>query len=216
MFLVSAKVTAKRNLGFYGHWSDTLISTEEMRRQDTNWKSVQLKWYHFAMNKRTSQWFIHRIMLIAGAFIFVVFAALAQGQPIPDPREEGYDDDQVLYQAPLVPDSSTTSPLTIESKGDQTNLSVETRTRISPYLGAVNKQADRPENISPRLDNKTDNPFKNYHLETGVGLHVDEQTEINLGYRFNDTSSLLDNDNSESSGEDGGEIRFSLEFKLPF
>lgn len=148
--------------------------------------------------------------------MFLVFAALAHGQPIPDPREEGYEDDQALYQAPLVPDSSTMSPLTIESKGDQTNLSVETRTRISPYLGAVNKQADRPEKISPSLDNKTDNPFKNYHLETGLGLNVDELTEINLGYRFNDTSSLLDNDNSESSGEDGGEIRFSLEFKLPF
>ena len=168
------------------------------------------------MNKLTSQWFFLTILLIAGALIFLVLTPVAKGQPIPDPREEGYDDDQILYQAPLVPDSSITSPLTIESKGDQTNLSVETRTRISPYLGAVNKQADRPDNISPRLDNKTDNPFKNYHLETGVGLNVDEQTEINLGYRFNDTSTLLDNDNSESSGEDGGEIRFSLEFKLPF
>lgn len=155
-------------------------------------------------------------MLIAGAFIFVAFAALAHGQPIPDPREEGYDDDQVLYQAPLVPDSSTTSPLTIESKGDQTNLSVETQTRISPYLGAVNKQADSLENISPRLDNKTDNPFKNYHLETGVGLNVDEQTEINLGYRFNSTPSSLDNQSSEDSSQDSGEVRFSLEIELPF
>ena len=168
------------------------------------------------MKKFTSQWLFQTIMLIAGALIFLVVTAVTQGQPIPDPREEGYGDDQVLYQAPVAPDTSTMSPLTIESKGDQTNLSVETQTLISPYLGAVNKQADTPENISPRLDNKSDNPFKNYHLETGVGLSVDEQTEINLGYRFSDTSSLLDNDKSASSGENSGEIRFSLEFKLPF
>ena len=31
--------------------------------------------------------------------MFLVFAALAHGQPIPDPREEGYEDDQALYQA---------------------------------------------------------------------------------------------------------------------
>ena len=155
-------------------------------------------------------------MLIAGALVFLVCTSATQGQSIPDPREDGYDDDQVLYQAPLVPDLSTTSPLTIDSKGDQTNVSVETPTLISPYLGAVNKQGDDLVEISPRLDGKSDDPFKNYHLETGVGLNVDEQTQINLGYRFKDTSSLLDNKNSEDNDQDSGEIRFSLEFKLPF
>jgi hypothetical protein len=168
------------------------------------------------MNKLTSQRFFLTILLIAGALIFLVFTPVVKGQPIPDPREDGYGDDQVLYQAPMAPDSSTPSPLKIESKGDQTNLSVETQTLISPYLGAVNKQADAPEDVSPRLDNKSYNPFENYHLETGVGLSVDKQTQINLGYRFNDTSSLLDNQNSKTSEQDSGEIRFSLEFKLPF
>ena len=68
--------------------------------------------------------------------------------------------------------------------------------------------------FSPRLN--SNNPFKNYHLETGVGLSVNEQTEINLGYRFNSTPSLLDNQSSEDSSQDSGEVRFSLEIKLPF
>jgi hypothetical protein len=168
------------------------------------------------MNKPTSQWFFLTIMLIAGALIFLVFTPVAKGQPIPDPREDGFGNDPVLYETPVAPDTSATSPLTIKSKGDQTNLSVETQTLISPYLGAINKQADAPGDISPRLDNKSDNPFANYHLETGVGLSVDKQTQINLGYRFKDTSSLLDNQNSKTSDQDSGEIRFSLEFKLPF
>ena len=167
------------------------------------------------MNKLTSQWFILTILLIAGTFIFLVFTPGAKGQPIPDPQEKGYGDDQVLYQPPVTPDTLTSFPLKIESKGDQTNLSVETHMLISPYLGAVNKQADTPEGISSLLDNKSDNPFENYHLETGVGLSIDKQTQINLGYRFNDTSSLLDNQNSKTTDQDSGKIHFSLEFKLP-
>ena len=168
------------------------------------------------MNKLTSQWFFLTNLPIAGALIFLVLTPVAKGQPIPDPREEEYADDQVLYQAPVTPDTTTPSPLAIESKGDQTNLIVEPQALISPYLGAVNKQTDAVEDISPRLNSKSDNPFENYHLETGVGLSVDKQTQINLGYRFKDTSSLLDNQNSKPSNQDSGEIRFSLEFKLPF
>jgi len=95
-------------------------------------------------------------------------------------------------------------------------LIVEPQAFISPYLGAVNKQADALEDISPRINSKSDNPFENYHLETGVDLSVDKKTQINLGYRFKDTSSLLDNQKSKPSKQDSGEIRFSLEFKLPF
>jgi hypothetical protein len=167
------------------------------------------------MNKLISQWFFLMILLITGALIFLVFSPLANGQPIPDPREEEYGDDQVLYQGPVTPDTSTSSPMKIESKGDQTNLSVETQTLFFPYLGAVNKQADVPMDISHRLDSKSDKPFEKFHLETGVGLSVDKQTKINLGYRFNDMSSLLDNQDSKPSDQDIGEIHFSLEFKLP-
>jgi len=168
------------------------------------------------MNKLTSQWFFLTILLIAGVLIFLALIPVAKGQSIPDPREEEYADDQVLYQAPVTPDTTIPSPLAIESKGDQTNLIVEPQAFISPYLGAVDKKADALEDISPRLNSKSDNPFENYHLETGVGLSVDKQTQINLGYRFKDTSSLLDNQNSKPSNQDSGEIRFSLEFKLPF
>jgi hypothetical protein len=168
------------------------------------------------MNKLTSQWFLLTITLTTGALILSVFTSEARGQRVPDPRQEGFGNDPVLSETPVAPVTSATSPLTIKSKGEQTNLSIETQTPISPYLGAVKKQTDVLEDISPRLDGSSDNPFKNYHLETGVGLSVNEQTEINLGYRFNSTPSLLDNQTSEDSSQDSGELRFSLEIKLPF
>ena len=167
------------------------------------------------MNKLTSQWFLLTIMLTAGALILSVFTSDARGQTVPDPRQEWFGNDPVLSGTPVAPVTPATSSLTIKSKGEQTNLSVETQTLISPYLGAVKKQTDGLEDFSPRL-NSSSNPFKNYHLETGVGLSVNEHTEINLGYRFNSTPSLLDNQSSEDPSQDSGEVRFSLEIKLPF
>jgi len=166
------------------------------------------------MNKLTSQWLLLTIMLTTGALILSIFTSDARGQPVPDPREEWLGNDPVLSETPVAPVTPATSLLTIKSKGEQTNLSVETQTLISPYLGAVKKQTDVLEDFSPRLNSNI--PFKNYHLETGVGLSVNEQTEINLGYRFNSTPSLLDNQSSEDSSQDSGEVRFSLEIKLPF
>jgi hypothetical protein len=120
------------------------------------------------MNKLTSQWLLLTIMLTTGALILSVFTSDARGQPVPDPREEWLGNDPVLSETPVAPVTPATSLLTIKSKGEQTNLSVETQTLISPYLGAVKNQTDVLEDFSPRLN--SNNPFKNYHLETGVGL----------------------------------------------
>ena len=166
------------------------------------------------MNKLISQWFLLTIMLTAGALILSVLTSDARGQTVPDPREEWFDNDPFLSETPVAPVTPAISPLTIKSKGEQTNLSVETQTLISPYLGAVKKQTDGLEDFSPRLNSS--NLFESYHLETGVGLRVNEQTEINLGYRFNSTPSSLDNQSSEDSSQDSGEVRFSLEIELPF
>ncbi|MBW2688732.1 MAG: hypothetical protein JRC99_02235 [Deltaproteobacteria bacterium] len=95
-------------------------------------------------------------------------------------------------------------------------MSVETNTPISPYLGAVKKPMDVPEDMSLRLGNRSDNLLDNYHLETGVGLKVNKNTEINLGYRFKDSPSLQDDQSSEASRQESGDLRFSLEIKLPF
>ena len=156
------------------------------------------------------------IMLMAGALIFSVCATVAIGEAGSDLRQEGFSDDPALYSMPVVPRTPAPSPLAIKSKGDQTNLSVETNTPISPYLGAVKKPMDVPEDMSLRLGNRSDNLLDNYHLETGVGLKVNENTEINLGYRFKDSPSLLDDQSSETSRQENGDLRFSLEIKLPF
>ena len=84
------------------------------------------------MNKLTSQWFFLTIMLTAGALILSVFTSDARGQTVPDPREEWFDNDSVLSETPVAPVTPAISPLTIKSKGEQTNLSVETQTLISP------------------------------------------------------------------------------------
>ena len=192
------------------------LNREKQVSKDTNWIFIEFNRYNGDMNKLASHWFHLTIMLTVGALILSVFTSAARAQSVPDPREDGFSNDPVLSETPDAPFTSATSPLTIQSKGDQTNLSVETQLPISPYLGAVKKPTDGLEDISPGSDSRSGNPFKNYHLETGVGLSVNEQTEINLGYRFNNTPSLLDNQSSEDSSQDSGELRFSLEFKLPF
>jgi len=168
------------------------------------------------MKKLTPPWSPLTIMLMAGALILSVCTTVAIGQAESDPRQEGFSDDPSLYRTPVVPGTPAAPPLTIKSKGDQTNLSVETNTPISPYLGAVKKPMDVPEDMSLRLGNRSDNFLDNYHLETGVGLKVNKKTEINLGYRFKDSPSLQDDQSSETSRQESGDLRFSLEIKLPF
>jgi len=172
--------------------------------------------YQYYMKKLTPPWSPLTIMLMAGSLIFSVCTTVAIEQTESDLLQEGFSDDPALYNTPVVPRTQATSPLEIKSKGDQTNLRVETNTPISPYLGAVKKPMDVPEDMSLRLGNRSDNLLDNYHLETGVGLKVNKNTEINLGYRFKDSPSLQDDPSSEASRQESGDLRFSLEIKLPF
>ena len=165
------------------------------------------------MKKLASQWAFLTIMLMVGTLILSIFTSAAIGQTESNYQEEGFRYDPSLSETPVEQGTSAVSPLTIESSGDQTNLSVETRTPISPYLGVVEKTTDGPDDMSHRLSSRSDNPLDNYHLETGVGIMVNEQTEMNMGYRFNHSPTLLDDQSSEAPSYD---LRFSLDIKLPF
>ena len=156
------------------------------------------------------------LTLLVGAFIFPAFASAATEQAETDLWQEEFSNDPTPLSIPEPPNTPFTPPLTVKSIGDQVNLSVETNTIISPYLGAAKKPLDTPENMGLHLGDLTANPLDNYHLETGVGLMFNELTEVNLGYRFNNSPSLLDNQGNKTSIQDNGDLRFSLEIKLPF
>jgi len=140
----------------------------------------------------------------------------ARGQAEAELWQEEFSEDPTLSEASVVPNTSTPSPLVIDSTEGQTNLRVETISPISPYLGAVKKTSDAPDDMSSLLGRRNDNPFDSYHLETGVGIRVNERADVNLGYRFNKTPSLIDSQSSDGSGQGRGALRFSLEIKLPF
>ena len=165
------------------------------------------------MKKLTSQWVHLTIMLAIGTLILSIFTSMATGKTESDYQKDEFGYAPSLSGTPVEQGMSVTSPLTIKSNGDQTNLSVETFTVVSPYLGVVKNTTNAPDDKPFHLNNLIDNPFDNYLLETGMGLRVNDLAEVNLGYRFNNSPSLLDNQNSKPPGDD---LRFSLEIKLPF
>lgn len=155
------------------------------------------------------------IMVTTGALILSVATSTATEQERSDSQLEDFSNYLDLPKKSVADDTSTESPLAIESNEEQTTLSIETDTLISPYLGAVKKR-EPPDLMTPHLGRRTNNPLDNYHLETGVGLKFNKQTEINLGYRFQDSQHLLDTPMDDASSDNGGDIRFSFEIKLPF
>lgn len=168
------------------------------------------------MKKLISLWFILTIIFTAGTLIFSACPSAAIEQGGADSQREDFVNKLGLLDEPVIQGTSTASPLTIRSKEGQTNLNVETQSPISLYVGAVEKAKDAPEDILPHLDNRTGSPLESYHLETGVGLRVNKRAAVNLGYRFNDSPFMFDSQRVDISDGNGGDLRFSLEIKLPF
>lgn len=172
--------------------------------------------YNYSMKRLTSPCLLLTITLTVATFVLSGPTLTARGQTEADLWQEEFNEDPTISEASIIPSTSASSPLVIDSKNGQTNLSVETTSPISPYFGAVKKPQDAPDDMYPLLGRRSDNPLDNYSLETGVGLRVNERTDVNLGYRFNKSPSLIDSQGSDDPGQGRGDLRFSLEIKLPF
>lgn len=103
------------------------------------------------------------------------------------------------------------SPVKIETGANDARLQIVTDSPLSPYLGAVKKRPDNPEGYTK---NESAKPWEVYHLETGVGVQLNEQTKLKLGYRFHDTMTPFDLGKEDPSEE--GDVNFSLEINFPF
>ena len=58
-------------------------------------------------------------------------------------------------------------------------------------------------------------PLSNYHLEAGVGLLLEDKTSLNLGYRFHNQPSLLDERRNDPLSM-SGDLRIGFDIKVPF
>lgn len=135
----------------------------------------------------------------------------AQERTVPEHAQDEFSHKGDLTEKAVEQSRPDDSPIKIETGEDKARLRVVTDSPLSPYLGAVKKGADAPEGLST---NNSDKPLRNYHLETGVGVRVNEQTKLNLGYRFNKAATPFDLGEDDASGQ--GDINFSLEIKFPF
>lgn len=141
----------------------------------------------------------------------------AEDKTAADLAVEGYVHDETLTGPRQQPEirSTTPSPLTVRSREGQSNLQVETGTAITPYVGAAKKQSNAPSDMPHLLEKPGGSPLDHYHLETGVGVNLSDRTDLNLGYRFKEQPSLIQAPSGQSN-DPAEDLRFSLDFKVPF
>jgi len=97
----------------------------------------------------------------------------------------------------------------------ETNLRLQTETPISPYLGTEHGPELSPEELRLLPEGKARDGLGDYKLEAGVGLYVEDKASLNLGYRFQNPPSLL-NDRSNDPLTLTGDLRITFDIKVPF
>ena len=107
--------------------------------------------------------------------------------------------------APYTPEKQ--QDVIIEKRDDQTQLKLGAESLVAPYLGA-SKSAPPSKDVMPliRREERESNR-KDFKLETGIGVDVNEKVNFNLGYRFESGMSLL-----EERQKENGQLRFGIHF----
>jgi hypothetical protein len=149
-------------------------------------------------------------LALAAALYGFPAAARAAAEPPPlrfDPALSG--------AAPPAPEPATDAPVAIEKGAIQTNLRLQTETPLSPYVGAERGPELLPaEQRLPPQARAGQGPA-GHRLEAGIGLFVEDQASLNLGYRFHEPPSLL-NERSTDPLTLSGDLRISFDLKMPF
>lgn len=131
-------------------------------------------------------------------------------------QKEGFTYDPTMTEAPAWPPAEKAGlPLSISSEENQSNLQLQTGSAVTPYIGAAQTKTDTPEDIAHLVGEENNTLLDRYRLETGVGISLGKQAEVNLGYQFDQQPSLL----NQGSGQDetpSADQRFSLGIKLQF
>jgi hypothetical protein len=107
------------------------------------------------------------------------------------------------------------APVVVERNGDQTSIRLQTGAPLAPYLGAERGTQLSAEELRLLPEGEERDAAVAYKLEAGVGLFVEDKTSVNLGYRFHNEPSLL-NERRNDPLNLSGDLRIGFDLKLPF
>lgn len=103
----------------------------------------------------------------------------------------------------------------IDKQEQETTLRLLTESPISPYFGAERRPEPSSEELRLLGERGERSLLGDYKLEAGVGLHVEDKTSLNLGYRFQNPPSLL-NERRNDPLSLSGDLRITFDVKVPF
>ena len=163
--------------------------------------------YNEPMKKR-----VVSFVTIALVVIGWCFSASAQQDAV----EPIYRFDPALaLEGPVSPSISAEPRVVVEKNDQQTRISLQNETPIAPYVGAERGTELSPEELRLLPEAKERGGLTDYKLEAGVGLHVEDKASLNLGYRFHNHPSLMDERRNDPLSL-SGDLRISFDVKVPF
>ena len=124
-------------------------------------------------------------------------------------------DPAVSVAEPRAPAISSSPPIVVEKDVKKPRVRLQTETPIAPYLGAERMPELSLEEQRLLGQEQARGPLSNYHLEAGVGLLLEDKTSLNLGYRFHNQPSLLDERRNDPLSM-SGDLRIGFDIKVPF
>jgi hypothetical protein len=147
--------------------------------------------------------------MIAGLSSTEGFAQQPGGGPI-------YNFDPALsVEEERAPAISSGPQIVVDKDAKQPSVRLQTEMPIAPYLGAERRPELSPEEQRLLGQKKERGPLSDYHLEAGVGLLLEDKASVNLGYRFHERPTLLDDRRNDPLSL-SGDVRLSFDVKVPF
>lgn len=155
---------------------------------------------------------------IKSLLVIAIIAELGSIVAFAQPPEDlsVYRFDPALSVAePRLPTISSRPQIVVDQDTKQPRVRLQTETPIVPYLGAERSPELSPEEQRLLGQEQARGPLSNYNLEAGVGLLLEDKTSLNLGYRFHERPSLLDERRNDPLAL-SGDLRIGFDVKVPF
>ena len=106
------------------------------------------------------------------------------------------------------------APVVVETDEKKTSMRLQTEGPVAPYVGAERPPELSAEELRLLPDAREGSGAADYKLEAGIGLFVEDKASLNLGYRFRDQPSLLDDIRNDPLSL-SGDLRISFDLKVP-
>jgi len=124
-------------------------------------------------------------------------------------------DPALSIESPRPASISADPNVAVEKRDDKTSLRLHTDGPISPYFDATQGPELSPEEVR-LLQEKVDlDALGAYRFEAGIGVLVEDNASLNLGYRFHEPPSLLNEQRTDPLSL-SGDLRISFDLKVPF